>query len=96
MTKMPYRARKVSFSPLMLAILGIWFLANLLSQLAYINFNGAPYDGIGMLESLGSIYYAVIVIELLLWAWLVAFLVKKLVRHLSSQIQTTAENVNSR
>lgn len=96
MTKMPHRARKVSFSPLMLAILGIWFLANLLSQLAYINFNGAPYDGIGMLESLGSIYYAVIVIELLLWAWLVAFLVIKLVRHLSSPNQTKAENVNSR
>ena len=30
MTKMPNRARKVSFSPPMLAILGIWFLANLL------------------------------------------------------------------
>ena len=93
---MSNRARKISFSPLMLAILGIWFLANLLSQLAYIRFNGAPYDGIGMLESLGSIYYAVIVIELLLWAWLAVFLVIKLARHLSSPNQTKAENVNCR
>ena len=34
MIKMSNRAGKISFSPLMLAILGIWFLANLLSQLS--------------------------------------------------------------
>lgn len=88
------KARSVTLSPLMLAILGIWFLANILSQLAYISSHGIPYDGVVMLESLGPLYYAIIAAELLLWFWLLFFLVIKLVKHFSDLQKTKSDIVN--
>ena len=88
------KARDLTFSPLMIAILGIWFLANLLSQLAYISSYGIPYDGIVMLESLGPLYYAIIAIELFLWIWLCFFLTIKFIKHFSNQEKPKSDMVN--
>ena len=88
------KARDLTFSPLMIAILGIWFLANLLSQLAYISSYGIPYDGIIMLESLGPLYYAIIAIELFLWIWLCLFLTIKFIKHFSNQEKPKSDLVN--
>ena len=94
MVTMFSKVRGMTFSPLMLAILGIWFLANLLSQLAYISSHGIPYDGVDMLQSLGPLYYAIIGIELLLWSWLFFFLIIKLVKHFSDLQKTKSDTVN--
>ena len=60
-------------SPFLIAILVIWFASNLISQMIYMVVHGTPYDGIVMLESLGPIYYAILVIETVLWFWLLIF-----------------------
>ena len=80
----------IRVSPLMIAILAIWFTANLISQLLFISHYGNPYDGISMLASLGPIYYAIIIAELILWAWLVVFFIIKLLNLLKNE-QSTGE-----
>ena len=71
------KSNVIRISPLMIVILAIWFTANLISQLLFISHYGNPYDGISMLASLGPIYYAIIIAELLLWTWLAGFLIIK-------------------
>ena len=73
----------------MIAILAIWFTANLISQLLFISHYGNPYDGISMLASLGPIYYAIIIAELLLWMWLAVSIIKTL--NLLKKEQSTGE-----
>lgn len=80
----------VRVSPLMIVILAIWFTANLISQLLFISHYGNPYDGISMLASLGPIYYAIIIAELLLWMWLAGFLIIKTLNRLKKE-QSTGE-----
>lgn len=78
----------IRISPLMIVILAIWFTANLISQLLFISHYGNPYDGISMLASLGPIYYAIIIAELILWAWLAVFFIIKLLNLLKKEQST--------
>ena len=87
---MSEKSNIIRISPLMIAILAIWFTANLISQLLFISHYGNPYDGISMLASLGPIYYAIIIAELILWAWLVVFFIIKLLNLLKNE-QSTGE-----
>ena len=48
----------------------VWFSSSLLSQSAYMAIHGLPYDAISMLESLGPVYYLVVVLELVMWGGL--------------------------
>ena len=82
---MSEKSNIIRVSPLMIAILAIWFTANLISQLLFISHYGNPYDGISMLASLGPIYYAIIIAELILWAWLVVFFIIKLLNLLKNE-----------
>ena len=68
-------------SPFMIILLVVWLIASLLSQLVFISINGAPYDGVAMLASLGQYYYIIIAIELFLWLWLFGFSIVKVTKH---------------
>ena len=68
----------------MLFVLTIWFCANLLSQSAFMAIYGIPYDAITLLKSLGPIYYAIILAELLLWIFAGGWLIKWFTAKLSS------------
>jgi len=48
----------------------VWFSSSLLSQAAYMAFYGVPYDAITLLKQFGPLYYAVLIIELVMWAGL--------------------------
>ena len=48
----------------------VWFSSSLLSQSAYMAIHGLPYDAVSMLESLGPVYYLVVVLELAMWGGL--------------------------
>ena len=48
----------------------VWFSSSLLSQSAYMAIHGLPYDAVSMLESLGPVYYLVVVLELVMWGGL--------------------------
>ena len=87
---MSEKSNIIRISPLMIAILAIWFTANLISQLLFISHYGNPYDGISMLASLGPIYYAIIIAELLLWMWLAGFFIIKTLNLLKKE-QSTGE-----
>ena len=68
---------KKQISPILGAILAIWFVANLTSQLVFISIHGSPYDGIAMLMSLGPIYIAILVAEAILWVWVLFYVAYK-------------------
>ena len=71
-------------SPLLVAILGIWFVANLTSQLVFISIHGSPYDGLAMLMSLGPIYIAILIAEAILWVWVLFYVAYKTYNHIIS------------
>tara|TARA_B100000497_G_scaffold59370_1_gene67526 strand:+ start:357 stop:662 length:306 start_codon:yes stop_codon:yes gene_type:complete len=71
-------------SPLLVAILGIWFMANLASQLVFISIHGSPYDGVAMLMSLGPIYIAILIAEAILWVWVLFYGAYKTYNHIIS------------
>tara|TARA_B100000768_G_C11160955_1_gene324500 strand:- start:392 stop:697 length:306 start_codon:yes stop_codon:yes gene_type:complete len=71
-------------SPLLVAILGIWFVANLASQLVFISIHGSPYDGLAMLMSLGPIYIAILIAEAILWVWVLFYMAYKTYNHIIS------------
>ena len=48
----------------------VWFSSSLLSQSAYMAIHGLPYDAVSMLESLGPVYYLVVVLEFVMWGGL--------------------------
>ena len=50
------------------AIVVVWFSANVLSQIIYMRFHGMPYDASALLSSLGAWYWALLIIELAIWA----------------------------
>ena len=68
----------------MLFALAIWFCANLLSQSAFMAIYGIPYDAITLLKSLGPIYYAIMLAELLLWVFAGGWLIKWFTAKLSA------------
>ena len=71
-------------SPLLGAILAIWFVANLTSQLVFILIHGSPYDGVAMLMSLGPIYIAILLAEAMLWVWVLFYVAYKTYNHILS------------
>tara|TARA_B100001109_G_scaffold79950_1_gene65390 strand:+ start:47 stop:349 length:303 start_codon:yes stop_codon:yes gene_type:complete len=70
-------------STVMISILAVWFVANLISQFVFIFTHGTPYDGIAMLSSLGSFYYAILILESLLWLWFLGFISLKGFKHIT-------------
>ena len=79
------QGNKTSTSSIMIWLLIIWFSANLLSQSMFIGIHGTPYDGIALLHSLGPVYYLVLFVESMLWAWAAAYIIVKAIRHLFSE-----------
>ncbi len=75
----------IQFSHLLIVILGIWFSANLISQLLFISHYGNPYDVFSLLVSLGPIYVVIIIAELILWIWLIGFFIIKILIRLRTR-----------
>ena len=55
-----------------------WSAANLFAQAIYIGFNGVPFDGFAMIDSLGNWYYALVIIEVIVWVYVVMYFGKRL------------------
>jgi len=66
----------------------IWFSASLLSQAVYMAFYGVPYDAIVLLKQFGPLYYAVVVIELFIWAGIASILLLKIARKVVPNLQS--------
>ena len=66
----------------------IWFSASLLSQAVYMAFYGVPYDAIVLLKQFGPLYYAVVVIELFIWAGIASILLLKVARKVVPNLQS--------
>lgn len=64
-----------------------WAAANLFAQAVYIGFNGVPFDGIAMIDSLGSWYYALIFIEIVVWMYVAVYFGKRLLTKFNSPAQ---------
>jgi len=56
----------------------IWFSSSLLSQSLYLAFYRQPYDAIVLLQTLGPLYYVVVVIEAIMWIALLVLAISKL------------------
>mgnify|MGYP001181622071 FL=1 len=68
----------------------VWFSSSLLSQSAYMAIHGLPYDAVSMLESLGPVYYLVVVLELVMWGGLLVMGWLKLSRSRRSRRTSSA------
>ncbi|MDP6865952.1 MAG: hypothetical protein QGG62_03345 [Candidatus Poseidoniaceae archaeon] len=55
-----------------------WSAANLFAQAIYIGFNGVPFDGFAMIDSLGNWYYALVIIEVIVWVYVAMYFGKRL------------------
>ena len=64
-----------------------WAAANLFAQAVYIGFNGVPFDGIAMIDSLGSWYYVLIFIEIAVWMYVAVYFGKRLLTKFNSPAQ---------
>ena len=64
-----------------------WSAANLFAQAIYIGFNGVPFDGIAMVNSLGNWYYAVLAIEVAVWVYVAMFFGKRLLSRINPPAQ---------
>ena len=64
-----------------------WAAANLFAQAVYIGFNGVPFDGIAMIDSLGSWYYVLIFIEIVVWMYVAVYFGKRLLTKFNSPAQ---------
>ena len=71
----------------------VWFSSSLLSQAAYMAFYGVPYDAIVLLKQFGPLYYAVVIVELFIWAGLASVLVMKCARKIVPNFQTPVSTV---
>ena len=68
----------------LISILAVWIASNLISQFLYIVSHGSPYDGLVLLQSLGPIYYLIVIIELLLWAFAFIFISRNAIKLVNS------------
>tara|TARA_B100001778_G_C18185133_1_gene448720 strand:- start:12 stop:317 length:306 start_codon:yes stop_codon:yes gene_type:complete len=66
----------------------VWFSSSLLSQAVYMAFYGVPYDAIVLLKQFGPLYYAVMIVELFIWAGLASVFVMKVARKIVPNQQT--------
>tara|TARA_A100001234_G_C12275906_1_gene238964 strand:+ start:136 stop:393 length:258 start_codon:yes stop_codon:yes gene_type:complete len=64
-----------------------WSAANLFAQAIYIGFNGVPFDGIAMVNSLGNWYYAVLAVEVAVWVYVAMFFGKRLLSRINPPAQ---------
>ena len=64
-----------------------WSAANLFAQAIYIGFNGVPFDGIAMVNSLGNWYYAVLAIEVAVWVYVAMLFGKRLLSRINPPAQ---------
>ena len=80
---------KIISSSLLFWMVSIWIASNLFSQAVYMGFNGTPYSGIEMIQSLGPWYYVVVVLEVLAWIYLGIHLSLKGIRNM--KVKATAQ-----
>ncbi len=66
----------------------IWFSSSLLSQSVYMAFYGVPYDAVVLLKQFGPLYYAVMIVELFIWAGLASVLLVRVARKIVPNLQT--------
>tara|TARA_B110000914_G_scaffold195980_1_gene184945 strand:- start:34 stop:315 length:282 start_codon:yes stop_codon:yes gene_type:complete len=66
----------------------VWFSSSLLSQAAYMAFYGVPYDAVALLKEFGPLYYAVLIIELLIWAGIGSAMIMKVARKFVPKFQS--------
>lgn len=90
MEEVENRAKNLSKNSLLWYAVFVWFASSLFSQSLYMGFNGVPYDALALLEELGPLYYAVLVVELLIWIGLGSLVLKKLVKKAGSALTTAA------
>lgn len=83
---------KVISSSVLFWMVSIWIASNLFSQAVYIGFNGTPYSGIEMIQSLGPWYYVVVVFEILAWIIVGIHLSLKVIRNL--QVKATPQTAS--
>lgn len=83
---------KVFSSSLLFWMVSIWIASNLFSQAVYMGFNGTPYSGIEMIQSLGPWYYVVVGFEILAWIFVGIHLSLKVIRNL--QVKATPQTVS--
>ena len=66
----------------------VWFSSSLLSQAAYLAFYGVPYDAIALLKELGPLYYAVLIVEIMMWLGIGSALFLRFAKKLAPMLQT--------
>ena len=66
----------------------VWFSSSLLSQAAYLAFYGVPYDAIALLKELGPLYYAVLIVEIMMWLGIGSALFLRFAKKLVPMLQT--------
>ena len=66
----------------------VWFSSSLLSQVAYMAFYGVPYDAVALLKEFGPLYYAILIIELLVWAGIGSAMFMKVARKFVPKFQS--------
>ena len=64
-----------------------WSAANLFAQAVYIGFNGVPFDGFAMIESLGNWYYAVLIVEVAVWMYVAVYFAKRIISKVNPTTQ---------
>ena len=68
----------------LICILAVWIASNLISQFLYIVSHGSPYDGLLLLQSLGPIYYLIVITELLLWVFALIYISRNAIKLVNS------------
>ncbi len=66
----------------------VWFSSSLLSQSLYLALYRQPYDAVSLLQTLGPLYYIVMVIEVVMW---IALLILGLTKLKSTKSQQGPE-----
>ncbi len=80
---------KIISSSLLFWMVSIWIASNLFSQAVYMGFNGVPYSGIEMIQSLGAWYYILVAIEIFAWLYVGILVSIKVFRNL--QVKATPQ-----
>lgn len=83
---------KIISSSLLFWMVSIWIASNLFSQAVYMGFNGVPYSGIDMIQSLGPWYYVLVGLEIIAWMYVGIHLSIKLIRNL--QVKATPQTTS--
>ena len=83
---------KVITSSIFFWMVSIWIASNLFSQAVYMGFNGVPYSGIEMIQSLGPWYYVLVAIEVLAWIYVGVHISIKVLRNL--QLKATPQTTS--